>query len=147
MKKGPLLFLLLLGSVFLLESSGVLGLWYSNSDQKINSTRHGNVDHFGSYRLFINFEDMNATHTHTLNNGDVEIKASVKGKANGISTGQLNQVGGHYEIYVYSSGYALGLDISLDRIVTSYGDKNLEVLEDELREDIVNVILNEISAI
>jgi hypothetical protein len=135
---------LLTGTV-LISGLGVSDVWISNSHTDDHYTDRSRGDRPNDFRLEVSFQDMNAAHNHVQNNGQYLYTAEVFGKPHVLSIGQLIQIGGDFKCSIRSEDGAYYGDLEFERFITSYGDRDEEEMEKQLRKDMVDLILKKIN--
>jgi hypothetical protein len=102
-----------------------------------------------AYSVKILFQDDNYKHHHTVNGGYYQIDVHVKGETNFLSIGNVNQIDCNLNcnIYSYFANSNLFGNINIERTITVVGNKEESEMKEMLRNDIVDIILQQIQEI
>lgn len=129
----------------IISGFGVSDIWVSNSHTDDHYTDRRIGDRPTAFRLEVSFPEMNATHNHVQNNGEYLYTAEVFGTPDVLTMGQLTQVGGEFNCSIRTRDGAYYGELEFERYITSYGDRDAEEMEGQLRKDIVDLILKKIN--
>lgn len=122
-------------------------IWISNSHQNVNRNISINGELPNAYRVKILFHDDNYLHTHSFNGGVYQINVEVNGSTDYLSTRKLNQIDCNLNCSINSPNHSLSGNVNIKRTITVLGEKDESEMREMLRNNIVEIILQEIQKI